>query len=156
MVVTDLHGDWEIYQRYRDRFIDLQAKGQADCLIFTGDLIHRNRSDQDDKSLEILFNVIKLQAHYGRAIIYLLGNHELPHIYGISLAKGDRIYTPTFEQSLSESGRRADIINLFVSLPFYLRTRAGVCLTHAGAAPAHCRTDSGRPAIHLEPSASFG
>jgi hypothetical protein len=30
MVVTDLHGDWEIYQRYRDRFVDLQAKGQAD------------------------------------------------------------------------------------------------------------------------------
>ena len=41
MVVTDLHGDWDSYARYRDRFIELHAAGQADCLIFTGDLIHR-------------------------------------------------------------------------------------------------------------------
>ncbi len=31
MVVTDLHGDWEAYTRYRDRFLALHATGQADA-----------------------------------------------------------------------------------------------------------------------------
>jgi hypothetical protein len=133
MVVTDLHGDWEAYRRYRDRFVDLQANGRADCLIFTGDLIHMENPDEPDKSLEIVLDVMALQASYGSAIIYLCGNHEMPHIYGISLAKGERIYTPAFEAILSQSQQRAEVIALFDSLPFYLRTRAGVMLAHAGA-----------------------
>jgi hypothetical protein len=28
MVVTDLHGDWDAYARYRERFIELHAAGQ--------------------------------------------------------------------------------------------------------------------------------
>ncbi len=136
MVVTDLHGDEDAYRRYRDRFVDLQAKGQADCLIFTGDLIHRENPVEPDKSVEIVLDVIALQAHYGQAIIYLCGNHEMPHIYGISLAKGDKVYTPTFEAALSSSQRRTEVISLFDSLPFYVRTRAGVTLTHAGAPAA--------------------
>ena len=80
MVVTDLHGDWDAYRRYRDRFVDLQANGEADCLIFTGDLIHRENPDEPDQSLEMVLDVLALQASYGPAIIYLCGNHELPHI----------------------------------------------------------------------------
>ncbi len=30
MVVSDLHGDWDAYRRYCDRFLALQARGQAD------------------------------------------------------------------------------------------------------------------------------
>ncbi len=45
MVVTDLHGDWEAYARYRDRFVELLAAGRADCLVFAGDLIHREPGD---------------------------------------------------------------------------------------------------------------
>lgn len=134
MVVTDLHGDWDAYRRYRDRFVDLQARGQVDWLIFTGDLIHREKLDDPDHSLEIVLDVLALQASYSQAIIYLCGNHELPHIYGISLAKGKRTYTPAFEAALSASQRRAEIMSLFQELPFYVRTRAGVTLTHAGAA----------------------
>jgi hypothetical protein len=33
MVVTDLHSDWDAYARYRDRFVDLHARGAADWLI---------------------------------------------------------------------------------------------------------------------------
>jgi len=29
MVVTDLHGDWDLYARYRDRFIELHAAGRT-------------------------------------------------------------------------------------------------------------------------------
>ena len=132
MVVTDLHGDWEAYRRYRDCFVDLQASGQADWLIFTGDLIH-SETPEHDLSMEIVLDVIGLQARYGQAIIYICGNHEMPHLYGISLAKGAMVYTPSFEKALTESGRRAEIIALFDSLPFYVRTQAGVSLTHAGA-----------------------
>ena len=133
MVVTDLHGDWDAYQRYRDRFVDLQAKHQADCLIFTGDLIHSDSSATADDSLQIILDVLALKATFGEAIIYLCGNHELPHIYGFGLSKGKREYTPAFEAALSQSSYRTVVTNLFLALPFYVRTAAGVSLTHAGA-----------------------
>ena len=142
MVVTDLHGDWDVYQRYRDRFVDLQTRGRADWLVFTGDLIHSDSPGPADKSLQIVLDVIDLQNHYGPAVIYLGGNHEAPHIYGISLAKGERIYTPDFEAALTQSGQRAKVIDLFDSLPFFVRTRAGVSLTHAGAPPPLMNSES--------------
>jgi hypothetical protein len=133
MVVTDLHGDWDAYQRYRDCFVDLHAAGRADCLIFTGDLIHREDGGPD-QSLEIVQDVMALQSKYGQAVICLCGNHEMVHIYGISLAKGNQVFTPAFEAALSRCGCRPEVIALFDSLPFYLRTPAGVVITHAGAA----------------------
>lgn len=144
MVVTDLHGDWDAYRRYRDCFVDLQAKGRADYLIFTGDLIHAESSTAADHSLKIVLDVLTLQATYGKAIIYLCGNHELPHIYGFGLAKGAREFTPAFEAALSNGSDRSAVINLFQSLPFYLRTAAGVSLTHAGAAPGMADRQSAR------------
>ena len=136
MVVTDLHGDWDAYQRYRDRFIELQAKNRVDCLVFTGDLIHSSLSRQPDSSIQIVLDVLALQAIYGSAVIYLCGNHELPHIYSIGLSKGDKEFTPAFEAALSQSGRRTEVTDLFDTLPFYIRTRAGVSLAHAGALAA--------------------
>lgn len=133
MVVTDLHGDWDAYRRYRDRFVELQAKGRVDWLIFAGDLIHSEPNTGPDQSLEIVLDLLALLASYGSAVIYLCGNHELPHIYGISLARGDIVYTPVFEAALSQSRRRAEIMRLFESLPFFIATRAGVSLAHAGA-----------------------
>jgi len=133
MVVTDLHGDWDTYARYRDRFIALHAAGQADCLIFTGDLIHPEPGDGADRSIEIVLDVLALRAHYNDAIVYLCGNHELPHLYGFVLSKGAIEYTPDFEAALSQSGRHDEVLALFDSLPFFIRTAAGVCITHAGA-----------------------
>lgn len=141
MAVTDLHGDWDAYERYRDRFVALQAAGQADWLIFTGDLIHREKPNAPDLSLEIVLDVLALQAGYGQAVIYLCGNHELPHIYSFSLSKGKQTFTPAFEAALTNSRRRAEVIALFDTLPFYVRTQAGVTLTHAGAAAPLARPD---------------
>ncbi len=135
MVVTDLHGDWDAYRRCRDRFVALQAREQIDCLIFTGDLIHAESETQPDRSVDIVADVLALQSAYGAAVIYLCGNHEMPHIYSISLARGSREYTAAFEAALSRSGRRAEVAALFDSLPFFVRTRAGVSLAHAGASP---------------------
>jgi hypothetical protein len=133
MVVTDLHGDWDAYRRYRDRFVNLQAKGRADFLIFAGDLVHQDDPTIPDHSLKILMDVLELRAAYGVAVIYLCGNHELPHIYGFGLSKGGTEYTPAFEAALSQSSRRSIVIDLLHSLPFYVRTAAGVSLAHAGA-----------------------
>ncbi|MFQ5611304.1 MAG: metallophosphoesterase [Anaerolineae bacterium] len=131
MVVGDLHGDWDAYRRYRDTFLSLRAGGQADCWVLLGDLVHRESSPEADRSLEIVLDVMALRDELPEAIIYLCGNHEVPHIYGFSLAKGRYEYSSRFEAALGQ--HRDDVIALFDSLPFYVRTRAGVAITHAGA-----------------------
>jgi Icc-related predicted phosphoesterase len=134
MVVTDLHGDGDAYKRYRDRFLDLHARGQADYLILNGDLIHRTGPPDTDDSLAIVLDVFKLKQTLGEAIIYLCGNHEFPHIYTIPLQKGNDLFTPRFEFALGD--HRPQIISLFDSLPFYIRTPGGIAICHAGATHA--------------------
>ena len=132
MVVTDLHGDWALYRRYRDRFLELHAQGQADHLIFTGDLLHRT-PPAPDKSLAIILDVLALEAKLGNSLIYLMGNHELPHVYSFTLQRDDDLFTPRFEQAMGK--RRGEIVTLLKRLPLYVRTKAGVTLCHAGASP---------------------
>lgn len=131
MVVTDLHGDWDAYRRYRDRFLQLQSRGEADCLFILGDLIHRTSLPNVDKSLEIVLDLLALRAELADRLVVLLGNHEVGHIYSIPIAKGKELYTPRFERIMGN--HRADIVAFFDSLPFYIRTQAGVTLAHAGA-----------------------
>jgi hypothetical protein len=135
MVVTDLHGDWKTYQYFRDCFLSLCAKGKADCLIFIGDLIHSESENFPDQSVDIVLDILNLQSKFGEAIMYLCGNHELPHIYGYGLAKGRTEYTPAFEHQMTQRKQRAKIIDLFYNLPFYIRTASGVSISHAGATP---------------------
>ncbi|MBN1121330.1 MAG: metallophosphoesterase [Anaerolineae bacterium] len=131
-VVTDLHGEWEPYQRICDRFLELYHQGEADYLIFLGDLIHRYDADQKDYSVQILLDIMRLQAELGHdRVLALLGNHELPHIYGVPLSKGELAFTPRFEHALGSY--REAIVDFLKSLPFMVRTTAGVMLIHAGA-----------------------
>lgn len=131
-VVTDLHGAWEPYVRYRDHFLALREQGLADSLIFLGDVIHGYGAEEDDHSLPVLWDIMQLQSELGsQTVIMLLGNHELPHIYGVSLSKGDVEFTSRFEHSLGEY--RPYVIDFLMSLPFCVRTLGGVMLTHAGA-----------------------
>jgi RimJ/RimL family protein N-acetyltransferase len=136
MVVTDLHGDGEAYARYRDRFLDLRASGQTDFFILTGDLLHRTPPAPDD-SLSMILDVIRLKAELGDKLIYLMGNHEMPHRYSFTLQKGNDFFTPRFEWAMSHSmgEHRPQIMALLDSLPFYVRTKAGVTMCHAGAFP---------------------
>ncbi len=133
MVVTDLHGDWIRYRRYRDRFFELRESGRADVLLFTGDLIHSEGPAETDRSLEILLDLIELRAVLGDRLIVLLGNHEMPHLYHVTLAKGDHTYTPRFEAALG--AQREVVMQFFQTLPFFVRTRGGVTICHAGAFP---------------------
>ncbi len=133
-IVTDLHGDWDAYRRYRDRFFELEAKNQADFFCVLGDMIHYSGPEEQDASVDIVLDLIKLKEQHPEKIVCVLGNHELPHIYSITLQKGNEFFTPRFEKSLGEN--REKIVSFFDSLPFYLRTGAGVTLCHAGATAA--------------------
>jgi len=137
MVVTDLHGDGEVYAHLRQKFIDLKKEGQADYFVLCGDMVHGYNDEEDDQSIPILLDIMRLQHHYGPGTVHmLLGNHEMPHIYSTTLAKGDREFTPRFERALVRS-KHNDLIRKFLrSLPFMVRTKAGVLINHAGATPA--------------------
>lgn len=140
-VVSDLHGEWEPYVLYRDYFAHLHERGEAEYLIFLGDIIHGYGSEEDDASVDMLLDIMHLQEHYGHdKVIMLLGNHELPHIYGITLSKGDVNFTPRFEHALGE--HRPAIIEFLKSLPFAARTSNGVMLMHAGASGLTARQDA--------------
>lgn len=142
MVVTDLHGAWDVYRRLRDHYLAQKEKGAVDYLILCGDLIHSEGQEENDCSLDIVLDVMALQAELGKErVMMLLGNHELPHIYGLTLAKGSVEYTPRFETSLTRldqryksAYKRKDVTAFLASLPFFVRTKSGVLLTHAGAA----------------------
>ncbi|MBN1681710.1 MAG: metallophosphoesterase [Anaerolineae bacterium] len=131
VVVTDLHGDRDAFDRCLAHFGSLKWRGKADRLIVLGDLIHGYGSARQDDSLGMVLDLIKLRKEYGPdSVIMLLGNHEMPHIYGMLLAKGDIEFTPRFEHALGEF--RHQVIAFFEELPFYIRTAAGVLLCHAG------------------------
>ncbi len=133
MVVSDLHGDRDAFARYVGRFLQLYNRKKIQRILFLGDLIHNERPEQADESLQLVTDVMRMQkALPPGTVIMLLGNHEMPHLYGISFAKGNTEYTPHFEQALTNSGKRAEIMAFFDSLPFYVRTAAGVLFTHAG------------------------
>ena len=131
MVVTDLHGDWALYTRFRDKFIQLKDQGQVNTLVIAGDYIHSEESSENDQSLAIVLDLIDLKNALDTALIVLLGNHEMPHIYHIPLSKGTHIYTPRFESVLGK--HRQKVIDFFELLPMWVRTRAGVSICHAGA-----------------------
>lgn len=134
MVVTDLHGDWLAYWHYCKRFLELRAQGAADTLVFCGDLIHSDGPEAGDYSLEIVLDLIQLREELGEHLIVLMGNHEVPHLYGFPLSRGSITYTPRFERAMGEY--RPHVLTFFNALPFFVRTRAGVTLTHAGASRA--------------------
>jgi len=133
MLVTELHGDLPLYERYRDVFLELHRQGLAQTLIFAGDLIHSEGTGTVDSSLEIILDLIELDAALGSQLVVLLGNHEMPHVYHVPLAKGKFIYTPQFEGALGRH-RRA-VLEFFRQRPFFVRTAAGVTICHAGAFP---------------------
>ncbi len=141
LVVSDLHGEWAPYTMYRDYFLHLLDRGEAQYLIFLGDIIHGYGAEEDDASVEMLLDIMRLRRELGQdTVLMLLGNHELPHIYGITLSKGDINFTPRFEHALGKN--RDAIIEFLKSLPFAVRTSNGVMLTHAGASALTSRPEA--------------
>ena len=140
LIVTDLHGDGDAFQRCRDYFLASQARGELDTIIFCGDLIHRESVPAEDDSLPMLLALQAWQASDPEHVIYLLGNHELAHLYRIDLRKGDHRYTPRLATAMGD--KRADLLAYLATLPFYVRTAAGVAIAHAGASSAMLAADN--------------
>jgi hypothetical protein len=137
MVVTDLHGDADAYQMLRDTFLMLRERGRVKRIIFCGDLIHGYGSESHDASVDMLLDVMALQQQLGEdAVQLLLGNHEMPHLYGVTLSKGEIEFTSRFERQMRAAGERESIKQFLNRLPFFATTAGGVLLTHAGASPA--------------------
>ena len=139
MIVTDLHGAGDVYNRLRDKFLEGHKAGALHYLVICGDLIHSNGIEKEDDSLRMLLDVMRLREELGDAVILLCGNHEFPHIYGITLSKGRTEYTPRFEAALTALDKdrnakysREDVTEFLMDLPFYVFTAAGVMITHAG------------------------
>lgn len=65
IVVGDIHGDYEIFQRICNLFNPLK-----DCMIFLGDY-----ADRGPRGIEVLHEISKLVKKYDQIII-LKGNHE--------------------------------------------------------------------------------
>lgn len=130
MVVSDLHGDRDAFDHCLAHFQRLHQRGEVQHLIFLGDVVHGYGSPETDASVSIVREIMALQEHYGPAVIMLLGNHEMPHIYGVALSKGEREFTPRFEHALGV--QREAVIHFFEGLPFGVCTAAGVMLLHAG------------------------
>ncbi|MBN1967007.1 MAG: metallophosphoesterase [Anaerolineae bacterium] len=134
MIASDLHGDRDAFDRCLRRFAALRESGQAERIIFLGDLIHGDGQPHDDASLSMILDMMALREQLGPdAVIMLLGNHEMPHIYGVTLTRGSLDFTPRFEHALGP--HRDAVIAFLNSLPFYVRTAAGVMLSHAGPSP---------------------
>jgi hypothetical protein len=130
LIATDIHGNWEDYQQIKHRFEDLYAKGHAQGLIFTGDLIH-GYPGYEDKSIEILDDIITTR---DPRVCALLGNHELAHIYHIDIAKNGLNPVERLEDAFEERQLdREKYIRYFKELPIVLRTAGGVTITHSGA-----------------------
>jgi Icc-related predicted phosphoesterase len=134
LIVTDLHGDGDAFQRCREYFLAGQARGDLDYFICCGDLIHRESQPEEDDSLAMLLEMKAWQASDPEHVIYLLGNHELAHIYRIDLRKGNHRYTPRLAAAMG--AQRAELLDYLATLPFYVRTAAGVAIAHAGAGSA--------------------
>ncbi len=101
--------------------------------MFLGDLIHGQGAEADDASLSIVLDIIRMQRTLPPgSVVVLLGNHELPHLYGTTLSRGDVEFTPRFEKALSQSGKRDEVMAFLNDLPLFVRTAAGVMFTHAG------------------------
>ncbi len=132
MIVSDLHGNGFDFRHILKVFRKLKSEGEADYLIFLGDLIHAYPGKQKDESLEMIQELIKIGANQeGSDVICLLGNHEFVHIYHIPLQRGNLEFTSWFEKRIRKN--REQIIRFFMDMPLMLRTQGGVLLNHTGS-----------------------
>jgi hypothetical protein len=153
-VVTDLHGAWEPYARCRDHFLALRERGHVDRFLLLGDVIHGYGPPETDRSVEILLDLMRLQAELGDdAVTLLLGNHEFSHLYYKPLVKGDIAFAPRFQRAVGE--HREAIREFLLDLPFVVRTAGGVLLTHAGASAETATPDAAKHLLAFSHRAVF-
>lgn len=136
MVVADLHGNLEDYQRAKEIFVKNKEKGTLEGIIFAGDTIHS--FSENERSKEILDDIISLKGKYGNSVMPLLGNHDLSSIYNYVLKskteEGTAIFGSDFEHQIK--GEKEKYTDFLKSFAIAVRTKGGLIINHAGPTSA--------------------
>ena len=133
LIITDLHGNLEDYNRYMEIWKEFQDENNH--IIITGDFIHSCYGDDD--SLEII-DSIKNHYENEKNFHVLLGNHEWDLIIGESVYKSGQNQTHDFENLVQEKyGNKSEIrmdsyIKFFKKLSIVVKTQNKVLISHAG------------------------
>ena len=134
IVVTDIHGNLDDYDRYMDIWEEYRKDNTY--FIITGDFIHA-MGKKDDKSIEILDSV----KHYwenNENFYPIIGNHEWSTISNISVYKGSINQSLNFNELLRErfgskwNKKLVEYQEFFKKLPIAIRTANKVFISHAG------------------------
>ena len=134
IVVTDIHGNLNDYERYMR--IWEKCKDENTHFILTGDFIHA-MGRKDDKSIDILESV-KQNCETYENFHPLLGNHEWSTIERVSVYKGGINQSLNFDQLLKErfgndwNNKLEEYQNFFKKLPVAVRTDNKVFISHGG------------------------
>ena len=136
LIITDLHGNLEDYERYID--IWKKFKDKNNHLILTGDFIHS--CYVNDGSLEIIDSV-KILYENEKDFHVLLGNHEWAQILDESIYKGGLNQTQDFKGLVYKKyGKKTEekmefYKKFFKTLAIAVRTENKVLISHAGPSP---------------------
>lgn len=130
LVFTDVHGNYDDYQKYLEKW----DEEDSDChIVIAGDFIHN--TSMNDYSVEILEDIMDKDKKYDNFHV-LLGNHELSHIIGKDIYKYEINQRKEFEDLIVEKKGSlepylSEYVNFFKTLPFFLQTDNGVFISHA-------------------------
>jgi Icc-related predicted phosphoesterase len=134
MVVTDLHGDLNYFNKYMDTWEEF--KGEDNHFILTGDFIH-GLDPADDYSVEIVEEV-KYHSRHTDNFHVLLGNHEWSHITGRPVYKAGHNQKTEFENLVGEKWggkwvqKLSEYTSFFSMLKIAVKTENGLFISHAG------------------------
>ena len=136
LVVTDIHGNFDDFNRYIELWEDF--KSEDTHLILNGDYIH-GMFNSSDSSIEILDSVMYHCAH-SKNFHALLGNHEWSHVSGEPVFKSGADQKKGFELQIEKKfgdiwkSKLDQYIDFFKTLPIAVRTENGVFISHAAPA----------------------
>lgn len=128
LFASDLQGVLYDFEQVLLKYAELRREGEADFLVFGGDVIHAYPG-YDDDSLHLLERLMSISEE-DPSIIYLMGNHELAHVLHWRLRKGQLDFTEELESRMG--GAREEFIRFLSDRPFGLMTRGGVMMLHTG------------------------
>jgi len=136
MIVTDIHGNLDDFNKYIDIWEDFQDKDHH--IIITGDFIHA-MGLENDESVEVV-NIAKKYLKRSTNFHLLLGNHEWSIITRMVLFKGGENITENFEKKLKQRfgaswRKKIEDCSIFLeSLPIAAKTENKVFISHSGPA----------------------
>lgn len=134
LIVTDLHGNMDDFDKIMEIWNDLATKDKH--LILTGDFIHA-MGLENDHSLEIL-DAVRAGCKKFENFHLLLGNHEWATITHRSVYKGGVNQTLNFEELLKDKFGKEwkvkldEYTNFFRELPVAVKTDNGIFISHSG------------------------